>query len=62
VVVLVVWCAVAGFCLVLLAILGYGLFSQVKRLLRTVEAARDQMLPLARSVQPQTPQGRHRAD
>jgi hypothetical protein len=61
VVVLIVWCAVAGFCVVLLAILGYGLFSQFKRLQRTVEAAHGELLPLARAVQPQTPQGRHRA-
>jgi hypothetical protein len=61
VVVLIVWCAVAGFSVVLLAILGYGLFSQFRRLQRTVEAARGELLPMVRSLQPQTPQGRHRA-
>jgi hypothetical protein len=61
VVVLIVWCAVAGFSLVLLSILGYGLFSQLKRLQRTVEAAQEDLQPLVRSLQPDTPQGRHRA-
>jgi hypothetical protein len=62
VVVLIVWLAVGGVSLIVLAILGYGLFSQFRRLQRTVEQASDELLPCIEALQPQTPQGRHRAD
>jgi hypothetical protein len=61
VVVLIVWLAVAGVSLVLLAILAYGLFSQLKRLRKAVDTAQGELLPLVQSLQPETPQGRHRA-
>jgi hypothetical protein len=61
VVVLYVWLAVAGVSLVLLAILGYSLFSQFNRLRKTVAATQAELLPLIAALQPQTPQGRHRA-
>jgi hypothetical protein len=61
VIVLYVWLAVAGVSLVLLAILGYGLFSQFTRLRKAVEAARAELLPMIATLQPETPQGRHRA-
>jgi hypothetical protein len=61
VVVLIVWLAVGGVSLIVIAILGYGLFSQFKRLVETVEQARDELLPGIETLRPQTPQGRHRA-
>ena len=45
VVVLIVWLAVGGVSLIVLAILGYGLFSQFRRLQETVERARAELLP-----------------
>jgi uncharacterized membrane protein len=61
VVVLVVWLAVAGFSLIFLGILAYGLFSQLKRLQKTMERAQGELAPMIASLQPDTPQGRHRA-
>ena len=60
-VVLIVWLAVAGVSLVVLGILGFGLFSQFNRLRKTVEAARADLLPGIGALQNDTPQGRHRA-
>jgi hypothetical protein len=37
VVVLIVWLAVGGVSLIVLAVLGYGLFSQFRRLQRTAD-------------------------
>jgi hypothetical protein len=62
VVVLIVWLAVGGVSLIVLAVLGYGLFAQFRRLQRTVQQASDELLPCIEALQPQTPQGRHRAD
>jgi hypothetical protein len=62
VIVLIVWLAVGGVSLVVLAILGYGLFSQFNRLVKTVERARAELLPGIEALRPQTPHGRHRAD
>ena len=61
-VVLIVWLAVGGLSLIVLAALGYGLFSQFRRLQETVERTRDELLPGIEALRPQTPQGRHRAD
>jgi hypothetical protein len=61
VIVLYVWLAVAGVSLVVLASLGYGLFSQFTRLRKAVEAARAELQPIIATLQPETPQGRHRA-
>ena len=60
-VVLIVWLAVGGVSLVVLAILGYGLFSQFRRLQRAVEQARSELVPAVEALRPDTPQGRHRA-
>lgn len=60
-VVLYVWLAVGIVSLVLLAILGYGLFSQFTRLRKAVEAAQGELAPKIATLQPDTPQGRHRA-
>jgi hypothetical protein len=62
VVVLIVWLAVGGVSLLVLAILGYGLFSQFRRLQEAVERARTELLPGVEALHPQTPHGRHRAD
>jgi heme exporter protein D len=61
VVVLYVWLAVGGVSLVVLAILGYGLFSQFTRLRKAVEGAQAELAPMIATLQPDTPQGRHRA-
>jgi hypothetical protein len=61
VVVLIVWLAVGGVSLVVLAVLGYGLFSQFRRLQKSVEQAGSELLPGVEALRPQTPQGRHRA-
>ncbi|HEY6744314.1 MAG TPA: hypothetical protein VI357_01220 [Mycobacteriales bacterium] len=60
-VVLYVWLAVGGVSLVVLAILGYGLFSQFRRLGKAVETAQAELAPMIATLQPDTPQGRHRA-
>ena len=60
-VVLYVWLAVGVVSLVVLAALGYGLFSQFTRLRKAVEAAQSELAPLIATLQPDTPQGRHRA-
>jgi hypothetical protein len=62
VVVLIVWLAVGGVSLVVLGALGYGLFSQFRRLQETVERVHDELLPGVEALRPTTPQGRHRAD
>jgi len=61
VVVLIVWLAVGGLSLLVLAILGYGLFSQFNRLGKALEAARADLEPVIEALRPDTPQGRHRA-
>ena len=61
-VVLIVWLAVGGVSLIVLAILGYGLFTQFRRLQETVDRVRDELLPGVEALRPQTPQGRHRPD
>jgi hypothetical protein len=62
VVVLIVWLAVGGVSLIVLAILGFGLFSQFRRLEQAVEQARAELLPGLEALRQPTPQGRHRAD
>jgi hypothetical protein len=61
VVVLIVWVAVGGLSLLLLAILGFGLFSQFRRLQKAVEQVRADLVPAVAALQRDTPQGRHRA-
>ncbi len=60
-VVLIVWLAVGGLSLLVLAILGYGLFSQFRRLQRAVEKASAELAPELEALRPDIPQGRHRA-
>jgi hypothetical protein len=59
--VLIVWVAVAGVSVVLLAILAYGLYGQLRRLQTTVEKVQADLMPKIESLRPETPQGRHRA-
>jgi hypothetical protein len=61
VVVLIVWVAVGGLSLLLLAILGFGLFSQFRRLQKAVERAQADLAPTVDSLRSDAPQGRHRA-
>jgi hypothetical protein len=61
VVVLIVWVAVGGLSLLLLSILGFGLFSQFRRLQKVVEQAQADLEPAVASLRSDTPQGRHRA-
>jgi hypothetical protein len=61
VVVLIVWLCVGGLSLLLLAILGYGLFSQFRRLQRAAEGAQAELQPVIEALQRDTPQGRHQA-
>ena len=60
---LVLWIAVAalGFGLVVLAILGFGLFGQVKRLLTAADRARTDLQPRIEALRGQPSAGRHRA-
>jgi hypothetical protein len=59
--VLIVWVAVAGVSVVLLGILTYGLYGQLKRLQTTVGKVQADLMPQIESLRPETPQGRHRA-
>ena len=60
---LILWIAVValGFGLIVLAILGYGLFGQVKRLLRAAEEARADIQPRVEALSGASTAGRHRA-
>jgi hypothetical protein len=48
--------------LVLLGILGYGLYGQLRRLQRAAETAQAQLRPAVDALRPNSPPGRHRAD
>jgi hypothetical protein len=50
VLVLLIWGAAVLVALVILAVLGYELVGHVRRLLRTVTAARDEVLPALRRL------------
>lgn len=60
---LVLWIALTalGFAVVVLAVLGFGLFGQVKRLLRAAEEARADVEPRIEVLRGQPSTGRHRA-
>lgn len=60
---LVAWIliAAAAFGLVVLAILGFGLFGQVTRLLKAAETARADLQPRIEALRAEEPAGRHRA-
>ena len=59
--VLVVVAVAAGFGLVVLGILGYGLYGQLNRLRRAVEETSGDVLPKLAALRPHPPGGRHRA-
>lgn len=59
--VLIVWAVAAALALVILAILGYGLYGQVRRLLRAVEEAGADVTPKLAALRPAGSSGRHRA-
>jgi hypothetical protein len=61
VLVLIVWAAAAVLALVILAILGYGLYGQVRRLLRAAEEAGRDVTPKVAALRPAGASGRHRA-
>jgi hypothetical protein len=61
VVILLIWAVALGFGLVLLAILAFGLYGQVKRLLRAAEQVRADLLPAVEALRPEAAAGRHRA-
>jgi len=61
VLVLVVCAVVVGVSLLVLAILGYGLWGQLRRLMRAVEKARAELVPAAEALRPESAAGRHRA-
>jgi len=48
--------------IVVLGILGYGLFGHFRRLTKAVEAARGQLVPAVAALRPPAAPGRHRAD
>ncbi len=48
--------------LVLLAILGFGLVGQLRRLKQAVEAAQADLRPVLDALRGPSPSGRHRAD
>lgn len=57
----IVWGIALGLAVVVLAILGYGLFAQLKRLQRAVDGAASQLVPALQSLQSDATSGRHRA-
>jgi hypothetical protein len=61
VLILIIAAVALGFGIVVLAILAYGLFSQVKRLLRAAEEARVDLAPRLEALQARSTSGRHRA-
>lgn len=58
---LIVSGAALGLAVVVLGILGYGLFGQVSRLRRAVARAEADVTPKLAALRAQTPPGRHRA-
>jgi len=61
VLVLIVWAVAVGIALLVLAILGYGLLGQFRRLLRAVEDTSADLAPKAATLRADTRGGRHRA-
>ncbi len=59
--VLIIWAAAAALALVILAILGFGLYAQVRRLLRAIEEAGADVTPKVAALRPTGTHGRHRA-
>jgi hypothetical protein len=54
--------AALAFGIVVLGILGYGLFGHLGRLRKAVEAAQAQLGPAVAALRPPPAPGRHRAD
>jgi hypothetical protein len=61
VVVVLIWAVALGVGLVVLAVLGYGLFGQVRRVLRAAREAQADLRSRIEAVGPDAPPGRHRA-
>lgn len=59
--VVVILAVALGFGLVVLAILGFGLFGQVTRLLTAAEAAQADLAPKLAALRPEPSRARHRA-
>lgn len=59
--VLIVWGAALGIALVVLAVLGFGLFGQFTRLRRAVAEAEAEIVPALAALRVESPPGRHRA-
>lgn len=56
----VVWAVAAGSALVILAILGFGLYGQLRRLQRAVAETQAQLQPMLDSLRAADDAGRHR--
>jgi hypothetical protein len=61
VLVLIVCLVIVGVGLLLLGILGFGVYGQLSRLQRTVAAAQNELLPAVEALRPPAGPGRHRA-
>jgi hypothetical protein len=61
VLIVVIFAVALGFGVVVLAILGFGLFGQVKRLLTTVEEVQADLRPKLEALRPAPSNARHRA-
>ena len=61
-VVAIVWAVAAGLVLVILGILGYGLYGQLRRLQKAVAAVQADIVPAVAALRPDPGPGRHRAD
>lgn len=60
-VVLVVCLVVVGVSVLVLGILGFGLYGQLRRLQRAVATAEAELVPALAALRPPDPAGRHRA-
>jgi uncharacterized protein YjeT (DUF2065 family) len=61
VLVLVVWAVAVGLCLVVLGILAFGVYGQLRRLQKAVTETQAQLMPMVEALRPADDAGRHRA-
>ena len=59
--VLVVWAVAVGLSLLVLGVLGFGLYGQLRRLQRAVAETQAELLPMVDRLRPEDASGRHRA-
>ncbi|CAA9232531.1 MAG: hypothetical protein AVDCRST_MAG41-1019 [uncultured Corynebacteriales bacterium] len=59
--VLLVWAVAVGLALVVLGILGFGLYGQLRRLRRAVAETQAELVPMVDRLRPADAPGRHRA-